>query len=249
MSIDNGPESAQHLQDVFELYSKVKEFDAVELKYDYGSLDNNYHYYIKEDVDIVLDNFSRVFSVPSGQLEPLKEAMQSGIIDFMLLPQGDAASFATPIMSEEMISLLYLLSRHFFRSIRSSLNVDNIYWEEGKCPVCNAVPAVSLLEMGNKRKYFCSFCGTTGYFKRIGCTQCQNEDPKLIDIIYVSDDSDIRIDVCNNCKSYVKTIDQSKVSFDDIEKADLISLPLDIIAQERGFVRRCPNPVGMIAIS
>ena len=249
MSIDNSSESVQHLKDVFELYAKVKEFDKVELRHDYGSLENNYHYYIKEDIDIVLDSFSRVFSLPSGQLEPMKDAMRSGIIDFMLLPQGDAAAFATPIMSEEMISLLFLVSRHFFRSIRRSLNVDNIYWEEGKCPVCNALPAISMLEEGDKRKYFCSFCGTMGHFKRIGCTNCQNEDPKLIDIIYASDDSKVRIDVCNNCKSYVKTIDMAKASFRDIEEADLISLPLDIIAQEKGFVRRCPNPVGMINMS
>jgi FdhE protein len=106
-----------------------------------------------------------------------------------------------------------------------------------------------MLEEGDKRKYFCSFCGTVGHFKRIGCTHCQNEDPNLIDIIYASDDSKVRIDVCNKCKSYVKTIDVSLASFTDIEEADLISLPLDIIAQERGFVRRSPNPVGMINMS
>ena len=102
MSIDNSSESVQHLKDVFELYAKVKEFDKVELRHDYGSLENNYHYYIKEDIDIVLDSFSRVFSLPSGQLEPMKDAMRSGIIDFMLLPWDDFAKLLNSLQERKI---------------------------------------------------------------------------------------------------------------------------------------------------
>jgi formate dehydrogenase maturation protein FdhE len=33
------------------------------------------------------------------------------------------------------------------------------------------------------------------------------------------------------------------------EVADLMSLPLDIVVQEKGFQRRSPNPIGMRKIS
>ncbi|GBD98712.1 formate dehydrogenase accessory protein FdhE [bacterium BMS3Abin07] len=248
MNIDEVSESMPYMKDVLELYGKVKEFEHIDLNYRYGTLDNDYHAYIKEDIDNVLDSFSRIFSLSPEQLVPVKEAMKSGIIDFMLLPQGDTAAFATPIMSEEMLSLLYIISRMYFRSIRASINVDNIYWEEGRCPVCNAVPALSVLEEEARRRYYCSFCGTIGFYKRIGCPNCHNEDPKLIDIIYV-DDTDMRIDACNQCESYFKSVDVSKTILQNLEETDILSLPVDIIAQNKGYKRRSPNPVGMLNIA
>ena len=146
MSTESRPESAQHLKNVFDLYEKIREFNELELTYDYSGLKNNFHCYVKEDIDSVLDRFAKIFSVPSGQLESVKEGMRSGIIDLTLLPQGEVASFSTPISSEELQSLLYVLSRIFFRSMKKSLNVDNIYWEEGKCPVCNSTPSISMID-------------------------------------------------------------------------------------------------------
>ena len=248
MSTESRPESAMHLKNVFDLYEKLKEFNDLELKYDYSGLKDNFHCYVKEDIDNVLDRFAEIFSVPADQLESVKEGMRSGIIDFMLLPQGEVASFSTPISSEELQSLLFVLSRIFFKSMKKSLNVDNIYWEEGKCPVCNAIPSISMIDEGDKRKYYCSFCETIGHYKRIGCPSCLSEDPTLVDVMYAENDNNVRIDACNSCKSYVKTIDRSKAVPKSIEEADLLSLPLDIVAQNKGYARKSPNVIGMLRI-
>lgn len=244
----NMAEYESYLDDIFKLYNRILEFDDIELEYDYGSVENNHHCYIHEDIDTVLNSFSRIFSVPPEQLESIKDGMRSGIIDFTLLPQGEVASFSVPLASEELQSLLYVLSRNYFKSVRKSLNIDNIYWKEGKCPVCNAIPSISMIEEGDKRKYCCSFCATVGYYKRIGCPNCLSEDPKLVDIIYIENDNHVRIDACTNCKMYIKTLNTYKAFPHDIDEADLLSLPLDIVAQRKGYIRKSPNPIGILTM-
>jgi FdhE protein len=144
-----------------------------------------------------------------------------------------------------MLSLLYIISRPYFRSIRRHLNVDNIFWEDGRCPVCNSVPTMSVIEKNEFRKYRCSFCGTLGHYKRIGCPYCQSEKADRMDIIYSENDDRVRVDACMECRSYCKTAEASMLTVFDMEEIDLISLPLDIVAQDKGFVRRSPNPVGI----
>ncbi len=57
------------------------------------------------------------------------------------------------------------------------------------------------------------------------------------------------MDTCDLCGSYTKTVDGALISRFSPEIADLISLPLDIIVQEKGYVRRSPNPIGMRTIT
>ncbi len=62
------------------------------------------------------------------------------------------------------------------------------------------------------------------------------------------DYQDTRIDACKACKSYVKTF-QGMPSDQTVEEMDLLSLPFDIVAQNKGFCRRSPNPVGIVRIT
>jgi len=249
MDMEEMDGAGEHLREVFELYEKVREFDRLELASDYGSLEHSHVCYVEEDIDTVMDRFAEVFGVAEEQIVPVKDAMRSGIIDLTLLTQGEVESSATPILGGEMLPLLYVISRPYFRSVRSGIEVDNIYWEEGRCPVCNAVPVLSMIDPGEKRRYRCSFCGTVGYFKRIGCPCCQNEDPDSIDLIYVEDELDARLDLCLKCSSYFKTVESRVLSSMGPEYFDLLSLPLDVIAQNRGFMRRSPNPIGLVSLA
>jgi FdhE protein len=110
-----------------------------------------------------------------------------------------------------------------------------------------AVPLASINEE-NRRRLFCSFCGTSGYFKRIGCTVCLNADTSKLNIIMIEDEKGFRIDICDACGSYIKTVDTGLMNEVSPDIADLITMPLDIIAQSKSYRRNSPNPLGMLSI-
>lgn len=233
-----------HLKEVFDLYDKVKKFaDSVELEGDYSVIDGDSRRYAEQDVDAVVEAFSREFGVSPDESDSIRSAISGVETDFMdLKDRRDAPD-------DELFPILYILSRPFFRSIKSSLDMDDIQWEEGKCAVCGATPSISVMETESPRKYSCSFCGSQGKYKRIGCPNCQTEDAKMIDLVYLQDSDEIRVDLCSSCNSYTKTFEAGLLAEHSIEELDLLSLPYDIIAQNKGFKRMSPNPIGIIRMT
>lgn len=242
MSLEGVAQTKPHLKEIIELYDKVREFSEVELSHDYGRISDERNCYVEEDVRRVLEHFSRTFGVLAEDAAALGEALRSGEVDFMQLPQLCAKGTQ---VSGESFSLLYIISRPFFMSLSRGIDANNIKWDEGRCPLCNSAPSLSVIEKNAVRKYHCSFCGTTGHFRRIGCPYCQSEVAEDMDIMYVEDDKGVRLDTCNKCKTFFKSIEEEKLLEHDVMELDLISLPLDIVAQQKGFMRRSPNPVGM----
>ncbi len=162
-----------HLKEIISLYRKVQKFESeVTLKHRYNILENVHHHYIEDDIDTVIDAFSQVFNLRHEETDSLKDCMRSGDIDFMHLRNNEA-----PLIDDHF-AILYILSRPFFRSLKKCMDIDNIYWQEGRCPVCSAFPSLSFIETDAQRRYYCSYCGSVGNYKRIGCPFCQNEDSK-----------------------------------------------------------------------
>ena len=235
MSINVKP----YLKDVDELYKRVCEFEAaVKLKHKYSPVTDSRRY-ISEDVDEVLTAFSDSLQITPEELISIKSAMKSDDVDLMSLRFDDT-------LSADEFSLLYMLGRPFYKSLKSSADVDDIYWQEGRCPVCNAVPTLSTLEKESRRKYSCSYCGSGGYYARIGCPNCLTEDPQDMTVVTLDGEEGMRADTCDKCMSYCKTFDGQMTEDNSMDELDIISLPLDIIVQEKGYNRSSPNPVGMM---
>ncbi len=123
-------------------------------------------------------------------------------------------------------------------------NVDKENWLKGNCPVCGSYPAIEKLRRDDgKRILHCSLCGTEWHFKRIMCPFCGNEDHNSLKYFFVEEDSPtekaaFRVDVCDKCKNYIKTIDERKLP--ESEKPDLYienlkSIYLDVLAQKDGY--------------
>lgn len=228
-----------HLKEINELYRKVCEFESsVELQHEYSPVKEP-RQYVKEDIEKVMNAFSAFVNTAQQDLSFINDAMQSGEIDFISLVSDEQKS-------EDDFSLLYIISRPFFKSMKNSGNADNINWNEGKCPVCNAVPSLSVIDKESRRRYFCSWCGSVGHYKRIGCPSCLTDDPKDITVISLEGEEGMRADTCEKCKSYCKSFEGSMMSDNSIDELDIMSLPLDIVLQGKGYKRHSPNPVGMI---
>ncbi|MDI6728868.1 MAG: formate dehydrogenase accessory protein FdhE [Thermodesulfovibrionales bacterium] len=237
-------EKRPHLKDTLRLYRKVAEFGNIERSLRGGTTLTGVAY-PSDLIDPIFESFSAVFDVPLENLEPLKEAMKFGHVDFTRLPLNELPSFSLPYHEDELMTILFLISRPYFLCLKDSFKGDDNFGEDGKCPVCNAKPSIASIDEENRRKLFCSFCGTSGYFKRIGCPVCLNADTSKLNIITIEDEKGFRIDTCDACGSYIKTIEAGLMNELSPDIADLISLSLDIIAQGKGYRRNSPNPLGM----
>ena len=237
-----------HLTDPLRFYEKAVKFteSVRELHLPTRTEMNSYP---REYIDRIFQVFSSVFELPEGNLSPLKQAMGLNEIDLMRLPLGEIPSFSLPYPEDDLTMLLFLISRPYFLGLREACRLDNRIWEEGKCPVCNAQPSLSWVGEDGRRQISCSFCATAGYYDRMGCVICQNNDGPKQNVFLFEGEEEFRVNTCDACKSYIKTIEAGLLSRAGCDVADIMSLPLDIVVQAKGFQRRSPNPLGMRKIS
>lgn len=110
-------------------------------------------------------------------------------------------------------------------------------WTKGYCPVCGSPPALSMFEgEGGERFLICGFCGHKWSSRRIYCPFCENTDTKTLNYLYIEEEKEYRIDLCEKCNKYIKTIDTRKadrIIYPSFEQ--VATLHLDIKAKEKEF--------------
>ncbi|NIQ39553.1 MAG: formate dehydrogenase accessory protein FdhE [Proteobacteria bacterium] len=121
--------------------------------------------------------------------------------------------------------------------------VDLEGWTQGNCPICGYPPSVSeLAETEGRRILICSLCGFEWKTGRMTCPFCSREDTEAHRYLFLEGDDAVRIDVCEVCKKYIKTIDVRKMGhriFPVLE--DIGTIHLDMLAQEEGYERGSPS--------
>jgi FdhE protein len=72
---------------------------------------------------------------------------------------------------------------------------------------------------------------------RIKCPFCGNEEQQTLAYFTVEDDEMHRVDVCNACKRYIKTVDFRTAKDEaNLEVEAIATLHLDMLASEEGYV-------------
>lgn len=112
-------------------------------------------------------------------------------------------------------------------------------WKKGSCPLCGANASMARFEKEvGRRELWCPVCGTEWTFKRVQCPFCGNENQDRLRFFYINEKSPYRVDVCDVCKGYVKTIDERRKKKTEkliFEFENIKSLFLDDIAKKEGF--------------
>ena len=121
--------------------------------------------------------------------------------------------------------------------------LDSETWLKGYCPVCGSLPSLSLLKGEEGKRYLlCSFCGYQWRIDRISCPFCNNQEQGSLQYFYGEGEDAYRIDLCDRCRQYIKTIDYRNLEESDPVLEDLATLHLDILANQKGYKRPVPNP-------
>jgi FdhE protein len=144
--------------------------------------------------------------------------------------------------------LLFLIQSCIRPSIEAGMEqllneMDASAWLKGFCPICGSLPYLSLLkEEVGKRSLLCSFCGYQWRIERLVCPFCGNKEQESLQYFHAEGEEAHRIDLCDKCHQYIKTIDLRKIEAIDPILEDLATLHLDILASQKGYKRPIPNP-------
>jgi FdhE protein len=116
------------------------------------------------------------------------------------------------------------------------------------CPVCGTEAVAGVLRpegFGARRSLLCSLCATEWDFMRGTCPACGESRPEAIGV-YTSEQFDnVRVDACDACKRYLKTVDLTKNGLAVPVVDELATIPLDLWAQKNGYRKLCPNLFNM----
>lgn len=115
------------------------------------------------------------------------------------------------------------------------------------CPLCGGRPLYGVLRLegdGGKRWMVCSFCGYEWEFRRILCPTCGEEDEKKLPVYVAEQFPHIRVEACETCKFYIRTIDMTKDGHAVPMVDDLAAIPLTLWAYEHGYSRLQANLLG-----
>jgi FdhE protein len=121
--------------------------------------------------------------------------------------------------------------------------VDQERWWKGYCPICGSEPYISELKneggVEGARFLVCSSCNFEWRFNRLKCPFCENEDHEKHRYFYTEKEGRAyRVDVCEKCKRYIKTVDTNELDKEVIPLLeDAGTLHLDILAQDEGYTK------------
>jgi FdhE protein len=120
----------------------------------------------------------------------------------------------------------------------------------GLCPACGGPPWIAVRRSpaqgdGASRFLGCSLCGREWPLGRILCPSCSEEDPERLPFFQSESYPAARIETCETCRRYVKSIDLDVDARAIPEVDDLVSLGMDLWAAGEGFTRIEPGLAGL----
>jgi FdhE protein len=194
----------------------------------------------------------RIGVLTASELDPIpliRAAIErnDGVIAPAAERVGTSHDSLTVLAQLAAIPLLHAAARSLDRDVP-------VTWQRGYCPVCGTWP--SLVEMRGiqrERRLRCGCCAADWALPVLHCPFCGELDHHLLgSLIPEGDEKQRRIETCESCRGYLKVV-MTLGALPPLTLAlqDLATVPLDFVAQERGYERPSsagwPVRVGRIA--
>ena len=121
---------------------------------------------------------------------------------------------------------------------------------DNRCPFCGGSPQLSTLVAagdsdGGGRQLLCATCLTAWPFRRVVCVYCGEEDERKTGYFHTPVFDHLRVDACESCKHYLKTVDLTKLGLAVPLVDEVAGAPLDLWARERGYEKIELNLLGL----
>jgi formate dehydrogenase accessory protein FdhE len=210
---------------------------------------------IERDLDLVLPSAKRLIeqvasSAPAALADEARDLLDApesplaqGLITYWRVPT-DRQFFAKAIVQPYAESLARAGVRPLDRpGSRSDL----------RCPFCGGAPQVSVVQAplnqsgleGGGRHLICATCLTAWPFGRVRCAYCGQHDESMLGYFHAREFSHIRIDACDDCGRYVKSIDLTRLGVAVPLVDEVAGATLDAWARDQGYQKIELNLVGI----
>jgi FdhE protein len=160
--------------------------------------------------------------------------------------RGFQSSADRAIDPDEFLATSFLQPYAEFVRTRAPLQFEG--YTHSLCPFCSRKPGLAVLRPlgeGARRNLLCGFCLCEWEFRRIVCAGCGEENHAKLPVFTAEEFPYIRVECCETCHTYLKSIDLSKNGLAEPVVDELAAVPLDLWAQEHGFAKLRPNLLGM----
>jgi FdhE protein len=148
---------------------------------------------------------------------------------------------ASEVLTEFILRVFLQPYAEFLAARRTTLQLEAT---ASVCPVCNSAPLLGVLRPegdGGRRCLVCSFCLHEWNFRRILCPACGEEAESKLPVYVAELFPHVRVEACDTCKLYVRTIDLTKDGNAIPLVDDLAAIPLSLWAHEHHYSRLHPN--------
>jgi len=145
-------------------------------------------------------------------------------------------------------SLAWLFLQPFAEYLASRRNGVVVDESAVRCPLCGGAPIVGVLRAegdGAKKSLICMLCAHEWAFRRIYCPSCGEERESHMAFYSAPEIPHVRVDVCDTCRTYLKSVDLTKTGLAVPIVDELATLPLDLWAREQGYRKLQVNIVGI----
>jgi FdhE protein len=179
-------------------------------------------------------------------LAALTRELRARGMDFWSELLLDAWRASSPQVAQGFLAQAFL--QPYAELLRSNATSPPAQTKHAYCPFCNRKPSFGVLRQmgeGAARSLVCAFCLAEWDFRRLVCPGCGEENDKQLPVFTASEFDYVRVECCDSCKTYIKTIDLTKNGLAEPVVDELASAPLDLWAHEHGYAKLRPNLLGM----
>lgn len=146
---------------------------------------------------------------------------------------------ATYSVNEELLAaVIHSAVKPFLTAYSEALSglVDQEQWRRGYCPICGGKPDFASLDRERGARWLlCSRCDAQWLFQRLQCPYCGTQDQDAL-AYFTNGDGLYRLYVCQQCQSYLKTIDLRRTEAEILLPLErVLTLDMDRQGQEKGY--------------
>ncbi len=143
--------------------------------------------------------------------------------------------------------LAWIFLQPYAEYLADHREVETLDGTPSTCPLCGGKPAVGVLRSegdGAKKSLICMLCAHEWLFRRIYCPACGEEREPQMGFYSAPEIAHVRVDVCDTCHTYLKSIDLTKTGLAVAVVDELATIPLDLWAREHGYQKLQINLLG-----
>jgi formate dehydrogenase accessory protein FdhE len=145
-------------------------------------------------------------------------------------------------------SLAWMFLQPYAEYLAGHREIATVDGTPSTCPLCGGRPILAVLRSegdGAKKSLICMLCAHEWAFRRIYCPACGEDREPQMAYYSAPEIAHVRVDVCDTCHTYLKSIDLTKTGLATPIVDELATIPLDLWARQHGYEKLQINLLGI----